>query len=66
MLRKVNAEQFISEMIHKHNALRFWVKVWCPTHTYEVVLKPSLDDLELSPHGDPTKVSPGAHLVTTS
>ncbi|GAU41469.1 hypothetical protein TSUD_237190 [Trifolium subterraneum] len=28
----MNVERFISEMTHKPNALRFWVKVWCPTH----------------------------------
>lgn len=32
--RKVEVVHFISEIIHKSNALRFWVKVWWLTHSY--------------------------------
>jgi hypothetical protein len=34
LFRKVNVEHFIGENIHKPNVLRFWVKMWCPTHLY--------------------------------
>jgi hypothetical protein len=29
---KVNVKHLINEMIHKHNVLKFWVKMWCHTH----------------------------------
>jgi len=31
---KVNFQFFISEIIHKHDILRFWVKKWCLSHLY--------------------------------
>jgi hypothetical protein len=34
LLEKVEIEYFINEKIHKHNVLRFWVKIWCLTHVY--------------------------------
>jgi hypothetical protein len=34
LLKNVKIEHFISEMTHKSNALRFWLKVWCLTHLY--------------------------------
>jgi hypothetical protein len=44
LLRKVEVRHFISEMIHIPNALKFWVKVWCPTHLYTIVLTSNVDD----------------------
>jgi len=32
LLIKVEIEHFINEMTHKVNILRFWVKMWRPTH----------------------------------
>jgi hypothetical protein len=34
LLKKVEVEHFINEMIHKPNVLRFWAKVRCSTHLY--------------------------------
>jgi hypothetical protein len=55
---KVSVEQYISEMIHIPNGLRFWVKMQCPTHLCDCSLA-QCDDLPLpvpdSPH-NPTKI----------
>ncbi|MCI34605.1 hypothetical protein A2U01_0055825, partial [Trifolium medium] len=51
----MEVEHFISMRTHKSNALRFWVKMWCPTHLYSCS-EPNVDDSRLPPR-DPTVVS---------
>jgi len=34
MVKRVDVEYFISNMTHKPIVIRFWVKVWCPTHLH--------------------------------
>jgi hypothetical protein len=50
LLRNVEVEHFISEMTHKLNTLKFWVKVWCPTH----LLKLFLNSMRIIPLAAPS------------
>jgi hypothetical protein len=55
LFRKVEVKHFISEMTHKPNVLRFWIKMLCPTHLYSCSYI-QYGWFLTAPHGDPESV----------